>query len=303
MNSLNEGKVATGLGWFSIGLGLAELLAPRQLASLIGIEDKGHRETILRLYGLREIAAGVGILAQSNPAPWLWARVAGDALDLTSLGFAFGAPDAKSAKLAGATAAVAGVTALDILAAQRFSEPSNGYAASTSVTATESVTINRSAHEIYSFWRDFSNLARFMSFVENVRAIDEKRSHWTVRTLGGKTFEWDAEITQDEPGSRISWRSLEEAEIPNSGTVTFKPAAGNRGTVVRVEMNYSPPGGMAVAKLSRLLKGEPAGQHIYESLHALKQVLETGEVVRSDASIHRGMHSAQPPQSLGHLSQ
>jgi uncharacterized membrane protein len=303
MASLDEGKVAAGLGWFSIGLGLAELLAPRQMAGFIGLRDKGHRENILRLYGLREITAGVGLLSQSNPAPWLWARVAGDALDLASLGLAFGAPDAKPGKLAGATAAVAGVTALDILAAQRSSGTFNGNAPSTSVTATESVTINRSADELYRFWRDFDNLPRFVSYLESVRVIDDKRSHWTLRTLGGKTFEWDAEITHDEPGSRISWRSLQGADIPNSGTVSFTQATGNRGTVVRVQVEYSPPGGVAVAKLSRLLKGEPAGQHIYESLHALKQVLETGEVTRSDASVHRGMHPAQPPQSLGQLAQ
>ena len=78
MASAIDEKVATGLGWFSIGLGLAELLAPRQLSHFIGMEDGGRKTTVLRTYGLREISAGVGILMQPKPAGWLWARVAGD---------------------------------------------------------------------------------------------------------------------------------------------------------------------------------------------------------------------------------
>lgn len=298
MSAANEEKIATGLGWFSIGLGLTELLAPRQLANFIGLEqNKDHRDVTLRLYGLREIAAGIGILSQPKPGGWLWARVAGDALDLASLGVAFTSDDARPGKLAGATAAVVGVTALDILTAQRLSQSSNGDGAG-SARASESVIINRSPTEIYSFWRDFNNLPRFMSHLDSVRVIDDKRSHWTVRTLADKTLEWDAEITQDEPGSQISWRSLEGADVPNSGTVSFGPATGNRGTVVRVELEYAPPGGVAVAKIANFFKGEPAGQHVYQSLHALKQVLETGEVTKSDASIHSGMHPAQPPKEL-----
>jgi uncharacterized membrane protein len=290
-----EEKVSTGLGWFSIGLGLAELVAPRQLLNFIGLEDGGHRKTILRTYGLREISAGVGILVQPKPVGWLWARVAGDALDLASLGMAFESPDASRGKLAAATAAVVGVTALDILTAQRLCQPSDG---SSSATATESVIIGRPAQEIYAFWRDFNNLPRFISYVKAVHVVDDKRSHWTVETLAGKTLEWDAEITLDQPGSRISWRSTEGADVPNSGNVSFTPAPGNRGTVVRVQMDYAPPGGAAVAKLAKLLKGEPAGLHISQALRSLKQLLETGEVVKSDASIHPGMHPAQPPESV-----
>jgi hypothetical protein len=74
--------LAYGLGWFSIGLGLAELLAPGRLAHAIGMEGS---ESVLQAYGLREIGTGIAILASDNPAPWIWARVAGDALDLATL--------------------------------------------------------------------------------------------------------------------------------------------------------------------------------------------------------------------------
>ena len=70
-----EEKLAQALGWLSIGLGLAEIAAPRGLAKLIGVT--GNR-TLLRVLGLREIASGVGILSRRRPVGWLWSRVGGD---------------------------------------------------------------------------------------------------------------------------------------------------------------------------------------------------------------------------------
>src|SRR5579884_2626028 len=75
-------SLARFLGYFSIGLGLAELLAPRTMSRLTGVRQQG----LLQVYGVREIACGIGILASSRPTEWLWARVAGDALDLGALG-------------------------------------------------------------------------------------------------------------------------------------------------------------------------------------------------------------------------
>src|SRR4051794_35067271 len=78
----NVERLANALGWFSIGLGLAELAAPRALAQLIGVKDEDKTRNVLRGYGMREIAAGIGILSRPQPAGWLWGRVAGDLLDL-----------------------------------------------------------------------------------------------------------------------------------------------------------------------------------------------------------------------------
>src|SRR4051794_13144813 len=81
VGGLNGERVARGLGWFSIGLGAAELIAPSFIARLIG--SRNHR-SLIRVYGLRELAAGAGILASREPAGWLWSRVAGDIVDLAS---------------------------------------------------------------------------------------------------------------------------------------------------------------------------------------------------------------------------
>jgi hypothetical protein len=106
--------MAQGLGLFGLALGVAELLAPRQLAQALDIEGQ---ERLLQLYGLREIGTGLGILASRNKAPWLWGRVAGDVLDLATLGAAIGASRRKGAVVM-AIGSVAMVTALDIACAR-----------------------------------------------------------------------------------------------------------------------------------------------------------------------------------------
>jgi hypothetical protein len=112
-------RLSRGLGWFSIALGVTEFVAPRALANLIGIDPRGTTAMILRAMGVREIAAGVGLLMQPNRPLPLWARVAGDGLDLGLLGLAAATKRTSTPRLIGAIAAVAGVTALDVIAGHR----------------------------------------------------------------------------------------------------------------------------------------------------------------------------------------
>jgi uncharacterized membrane protein len=292
----NAERLANALGWFSIGLGLAELAAPRALAQLIGVKDEDKTRNVLRGYGMREIAAGIGILSRPQPAGWLWGRVAGDLLDLSSLGSALGSSRSNRVRVGAATAAVIGVTALDVRCALQLQRGSTtgGSAKTGDVRVTKTIIVNRSPEEVYRFWRDLANLPTFMKHLESVQVTGDNRSHWKATGPGGKTVEWDAEIVEDQPNTRIAWRSLEGSDIDNSGSVQFERAPGGRGTLVRVELRYTPPGGVVSATLAKLF-GEEPGQQVDDDLRAFKQVLETGEVVKSDASIHRGMHVAQPP--------
>jgi hypothetical protein len=110
-------RLARGLGWFSIGLGVVELLAAGPLARLVGLQG---RESLLRACGVREIASGIGILASREAAPQsaaVWSRVVGDAMDLSMLGAAAVAPRPQDGHPIAAMAAVAGVTALDVTCA------------------------------------------------------------------------------------------------------------------------------------------------------------------------------------------
>src|SRR5918996_3123612 len=144
--STNAKRLAKGLGWFSIGLGLTELLAPTAIARISGVPER--RRGLIRLYGLRELASGIAIFSQKNPAEAVWSRVAGDALDLASLGMACTSADAKRGRMTFATANVLAVTALDVIAAKQLSSDNSG------VHARASCIVNRNPDEVYSFFRD-----------------------------------------------------------------------------------------------------------------------------------------------------
>jgi uncharacterized membrane protein len=273
VKALNQEQLARGLGWFSIGLGLAEVAMPRAIAKLVGVRSD-HR-ILIRALGVREITSGIGILTQRIPAESVWSRVGGDAIDLACLGMAFTSPYAKPARVAAATVAVVGVTVLDVLCAQQLSRNgrSNG-----GVRHTKSITIHRPPEELYRFWHDFQNFPRFMKHLESVQVTGEGRSHWIAKAPGGMTVEWDAEITGDRPNELIEWRTLESSDVNHSGSVRFSPAPGERGTVMKVEMRYSAPGGALGATIATLF-GEEPGQQIQDDMRRFKQVMETGEVV------------------------
>lgn len=138
-------------------------------------------------------------------------------------------------------------------------------------------TIERSPEELYRAWRDFERLPRFMTHLESVRVIDDRRSHWIAKGPAGKTFEWDAEITDDVRHERIAWRSTGQADVPNRGSVRFTPATGGRGTVVTLDFSYHPPGGKIGAAVATLF-GEEPGQQAQEDLRRFKQLMEAGEL-------------------------
>ncbi|MBZ6078643.1 cyclase dehydrase [Microvirga puerhi] len=106
--------LARGLGWFSLVLGAAELFGAKSMASWLGVE---RQEGLIRAYGAREVATGIGILSQRDPTAWVWGRVAGDALDLATLGNALRDRHAHHDRVALAFGAVAGVTVLDVVCA------------------------------------------------------------------------------------------------------------------------------------------------------------------------------------------
>lgn len=271
-----QAGLTQALGWFSIGLGLAELAAPGAVARLVGVPAN---RALLRTMGLREITSGVGILMQDKPAAWMWSRVGGDVMDLALLGRALRSPDARRGRVAAATAAVAGVTVLDLLCSRQSAEKADDE--DRPVRFTKTIIIERSPEDLYGFWRNMENLPRIMRHVQEVRVLDDRRSHWVVRTPTGATAEWDAEITEDEPNRRLAWRSLPGAQVDNAGEVRFEPAPGGRGTLVTAEMQYRPPAGAVGATIARLLGSSPerlAG----EDLRVFKQLMETGEIATTE---------------------
>ena len=291
--STSAKRLAKGLGWFSIGLGLAELLAPRAIANISGVSNK--HTGLIRLYGLREIGSGITIFSQKKPTEGVWSRVVGDALDLTSLGIAATNPQAKLGRVAFAAANVLAVTTLDVMCAMQLSGGSKH-----GIHAKGSCVINLPPEEVYSFWRNFENLPRFMRHLEAVHDMGDGRSHWKARGPAGTEVEWHATIIADVPGEVITWRSLEGSDVDNAGAVRFERAAGGRGTIVKVNIEYNPiagPLGAAVAKLF----GEEPEQQLDDDLRRFKQVLELGEVVVSEGTLfgtgYMAQRPAQPPSA------
>jgi uncharacterized membrane protein len=291
--ALSGQRTAMGLGLFSIGLGLVQVAAPGALARWVTGADPRRRRTAMFAVGLRELAAGVGILRQPRKPLWLWTRVAGDVMDLALLGWALGARRSKATRVTGALAAVLGVTALDIFTGRRLSQHKRR--AENELYVVRSITINRGPEEVYRFWRDFKNLPRFMAHLESVE-VQANQSRWRAIGPAGHTFEWNAEIIEDKPNERLAWQSLPDSEVPNRGEVTFRKAPGGRGTEVHVKIEYEPPAGVLGATIAKLFGREPS-QQVAGDLRRLKQVMETGEVVHSDASVHPSMHPARPPQA------
>lgn len=264
------GALPHGLGWLSLGLGAAAVGTPRLVSHLIGVDE---RTALLRVVGLREIASGLGILAGRHTGGVL-SRVAGDVMDLSLLGGALGANrGARRARVATAAAVVAGITALDLLASRRVTEATGGAAA----TVDGAIIVNRSPGDAYRLWRDVEGLPRFMARIARVEKTGERTSHWTARTVAGISLAWDSEITSDEPGRRIAWRAVADAPVDTAGEVTFTPAPGDRGTIVRVSLHYRPPGGAVGSMVAKVL-GKAGDLQLRADLRRFAQLLETGEI-------------------------
>jgi hypothetical protein len=209
-------RLAKGLGWFSVGLGIAGLAAPRAVRRLIGLTDGRGANLVVRAVGAREIASGVAILSMPGRSRPVWARVVGDAMNLVLLGWAMRSLCKSRTRLYGAMAAAAAVTAVDVLVGMRLARRDG--------MVTRTITINRMPEEVRRAWVAFDDRAA---------------------------------------------AALEYA--------TFRPAPGGRGTEMVVRL--------------------PRHVGITDSdLRQFKQVVETGEILYSDASIHRG--AAQPTEGI-----
>jgi uncharacterized membrane protein len=286
---IDEQQLVQGLAWFSIGLGLTALLAPRSLGALAGV---GPRSGLIRFIGLRELASGAGLMSSRNATPWLWSRVAGDAMDLLVLGASAARPGRSSMRSLVSMALVGGVAAADVSATLRSTRSRGTQARRLEAEdyLERSTVINRSPQECYDYWRNLGNAPRFMQMIESVTEIDEKTSRWVARAPGGARLEWESRITDDVPGQRIAWHSVNKSPVMHAGVVSFEQAPGNRGTLVRVVMHYRPPPAPAGLPVARALGFVPKFE-VREDLRRFKQILEAGEIptTRGQPSGRRSM--------------
>lgn len=148
------------------------------------------------------------------------------------------------------------------------------------VLVGRSVSINRSRHELYDFWRDFRNLPLFMENIESVALLDATRSHWRVKGPGDSTLEWDSILTEDVPGEVLAWTSVEGADVPNTGRIEFRDSSNARGSIVTATIAYDPPASKLGEMVAKLFGREPKIQ-ARRDLRRFKQLMETGEIPTS----------------------
>jgi len=150
-----------------------------------------------------------------------------------------------------------------------------------SIKVEKTVTINKPADELYRFWHDFENLPSFMKHLKSVTVQNDKRSHWIANAPLDSSVEWDADILEDRENEFISWASVEGADVENSGFIRFKKAPGDRGTEVKIVLEYSPPGGALAAAFAKLFGEEPE-QQIGDDLRRFKMLMEAGEIATTE---------------------
>lgn len=247
-------RIADGLGWFSLGLGAAQLLAPGALNRLAGIHDDAAARVAQRLVGVREVGAFAAIMAdRPRPALPLWSRVGGDLIDLALLARAWERKRESAPRLALTIANIAAVTGLDAYAAirhtkaERRREPKvEGKAAGGGpVQVKAAVTIRKSRQEVEQAWRTFE--------------ADGNLSGWRIDAAGAESRSGDG-----------------------VAHLRFVEAPRGQGTEVHAGLSYEPTAGKVGEMLAKALGDDPA-QKVKDDLRRFKQVVETGEVVRSEA--------------------
>ncbi|MGY4928885.1 SRPBCC family protein [Streptomyces sp. 900105755] len=274
---LRHDPLVRRLGWTSALLGVPQVLTPAGFARALGVDATLRHRSATTAVGVRELAAATGLLGRPHPA-WLWGRVSGDLMDLAMLTRALKNHDGRGlGRTVAATAAVTAITVTDVYAALTRTHRS----APMELTAT--TTVIRPPDEVYALWSDLKRLPDFMAHVDEVRVTGPRTSHWRASAPFDKAVEWDAETTQEVPGELIVWRSVDGADIDNSGEVRFVPAPGGRGTEIRVTLRYDLPGG-ALGKAAARYFGEEPHQQLDDDLRRFKQIAETGEVVRSEGA-------------------
>lgn len=287
-------RYSDAIGLLGLGLGMFGLLAPGRVARLLGAKDCAGTRRMIALASLGQVTAGVGALTQRRLGPWLWTRVASDTLDLAMITHAthLGALPLRRAVLAGT--GFAGVALLVARTSLQTAKLAPNVSAR-SFSLNVAITIQRTPHEVYHAWRDLQSFPRFMSHVESVQ-LEGGSVRFRARLPAGVPLEWEVKLTDDIAGSRISWESTPESALRNHGTVTFVPAPGNRGTEMRVSLHYEPPAG-ALGQAFMKLSGALPREQIRADLRRFKQILETGSVMHSDASVHAGPHPARPEKN------
>ncbi len=124
------------------------------------------------------------------------------------------------------------------------------------INITEDIIVNAPKDKVYAFWRDLSNLPKFMEHLKSVEEVDSNTSAWTANTPGGLVdLKWNARITREKEGDYLGWQSITGSMIDNAGKVEFKDMLNGTGTSLHIEIDYFPPAGSVGRGVTSLFNG------------------------------------------------
>jgi uncharacterized membrane protein len=166
---------------------------------------------------------------------------------------------------------------------------------------SRSVTIDRPREELYRYWRDFGNLANFMSFIESVEVLTDERAHWVAHLPLLGRVEWTSRLTEDKPGERLAWMSEADTPLRNLGWVSFTDAPLGRGTEVQAVIAYEPPAGRLGYAFAQTFGRLPL-MKAAQDLRRFKQLMETGEIATSRLTTQADARSLPRPTLTDPLS-
>jgi uncharacterized membrane protein len=189
-----------------------------------------------------------------------------------------------------ALAVATGVAALSVLGAQRLGPPGRGRAGGTGAAngwslepeVENSITIERSAEELFRAWRDPATLPRMMAFLADIRPAGDGRSEWRADDPLGQSRTWVMQITEERPGELIRMNSDGGGALVTECEVRFRAATGGRGTIATLRVRFDPPGGMLGDVAARFFNGIVPKELASKALHAFKSLVLTGEIPTTD---------------------
>lgn len=134
-----------------------------------------------------------------------------------------------------------------------------------------SVVVEAPVSQVFDYWRTLENLPNFMSNIEEVRSVGNRRTHWRVKGPLGAKLEFDAQTTQEQENQTIAWESL-DGNVETSGEVRFQELGPDR-TRVEVTMNYANPPGGKIGEVGARIVANPQVM-VDQDLQNFKEIME-----------------------------
>ena len=256
-------QLATGLGWFSLGLGVTQMTAPGLVNRMIGVRDDPQSRVWQRLIALQELSAAGGILGRVRTDRWLRARTAADVVHIAMLMRARRSRGEHPVRVAMTVLSLLAVGAADAYASVEYPESDAG-----ARTRSTTITVHEDPQAVEQEWRAF---------------VAQRDDGLRLGPL---------KITDTPAGGVTKWQAADDSGIRAAGVTRFTRAPGGRGTEVHLQVE-APDG---LPSIIQQVKGEDPRQRAADDLRRFKQLVETGVIARSQGAPDGSDARKQPIQ-------